>query len=93
MHDYKDGDTVEVAPYGEGEVYEAAGEAPTVRVRFPNGQSARVDRRNLKLVSSVGSARASGTPADRDPTKRPEAVAGTQPPAAVRDKAMRGPRE
>ena len=43
----KEGDLVEVHPYGAGTVYELTDEK-TVRVRFANGTSARVARRNLK---------------------------------------------
>lgn len=43
----KDGDLVEVSPYGAGTVYELTDEK-TVRVRFADGTSARVARQNLK---------------------------------------------
>jgi len=76
MSDVKEGQTVEVPGYGPGEVYELTDDK-CVRVRFPNGTSARVDRRNLKPGKAV-------------PT--PGAFAGTQP-ATAQDKARRGPRE
>ena len=47
MSDLKEGARVEVPGYGTGTVYELTDEK-TVRARFPDGRSARVDRRNLK---------------------------------------------